>query len=598
MILHLDSTFRNIKTFPFPSEYEIEFNGQPPPNAEVRDVRGQYVTAQYAQYSFRWIGNQTSPLYGIPNDSFTLHVIPLSPYSCLLGIADAQVIYLLNDYFVGIVMQNTQNGLSSVIAMYTASDFVFTLDQPIFQAPFSTISYSELARTRAASTNVVTVTLTNPTFTAGNNLVILGSTSLVASSPTEFALAKGINTSLFVENVTQKWSSKIQSIVGTFRNVILDSFPSYASGDVFIVWLQNTSFQSETVALRVSGIQDFLIQETTGVYSPGDRLFNSDGTIEFEVLRVDPQGNLLELQCLEAGSFQTPGHSVWIKRLNQEAYFVKVGILQTGNWFRAFSSSSSEVPLLLRNVEDRKNPLFLIGILNPLNFQMLYFSVIAYYYPLLYLNITAEEVKTINQLYTNSTLPFRFFVIPFFSLFPNINAPIVPYQNATCCQVSIVSISLPNLPVCGFDILLSDLPYVLVSLINVNTPNNDSYGTLVSNNPASFSANFVCPIANIRNPNIVKFVVVGSNQKTVFKFTPRNSLRFRVTLPNGELLKYSTTFIPYDIPCKSSPLSLPVSPCSSINQPLNFNTLDDNALVVFPLTSTNLISATFLFTPL
>ena len=598
MILHLDSTFRNIKTFPFPSEYEIEFNGQPPPNAEVRDVRGQYVTAQYAQYSFRWIGNQTSPLYGIPNDSFTLHVIPLSPYSCLLGIADAQVIYLLNDYFVGIVMQNTQNGLSSVIAMYTASDFVFTLDQPIFQAPFSTISYSELARTRAASTNVVTVTLTNPTFTAGNNLVILGSTSLVASSPTEFALAKGINTSLFVENVTQKWSSKIQSIVGTFRNVILDSFPSYASGDVFIVWLQNTSFQSETVALRVSGIQDFLIQETTGVYSTGDRLFNSDGTIEFEVLRVDPQGNLLELQCLEAGSFQTPGHSVWIKRLNQEAYFVKVGILQTGNWFRAFSSSSSEVPLLLRNVEDRKNPLFLIGILNPLNFQMLYFSVIAYYYPLLYLNITAEEVKTINQLYTNSTLPFRFFVIPFFSLFPNINAPIVPYQNATCCQVSIVSISLPNLPVCGFDILLSDLPYVLVSLINVNTPNNDSYGTLVSNNPASFSANFVCPIANIRNPNIVKFVVVGSNQKTVFKFTPRNSLRFRVTLPNGELLKYSTTFIPYDIPCKSSPLSLPVSPCSSINQPLNFNTLDDNALVVFPLTSTNLISATFLFTPL
>jgi hypothetical protein len=515
-----------------------------------------------------------------------------------LGIVDAQVTYLLNDYFVGILMQNTQNGLSSVIAMYTASDFVFTLDQPIFSSPFTSISYSELTRTRAAPTNLVTVTLINPTFTAGNNLVILGSTSLVASSPTEFALAKGINTSLFVENVTQKWSSKIQSIVGTFRNVILDSFPSYASGDVFIVWLQNTSFQSETVALRVSGIQDFLIQETKGMYSPGDRLFNSDGTIEFEVLRVDPRGNLLELQCLEAGSFQTPGHSVWIKRLDQEAYFVKVGILQTGNWFRAFSSSSSEVPLLLRNVEDRKNPLFLIGILNPLNFQMMYFSVVAYYYPLLYLNITADEVKTINLLYTNSTLPFRFFVIPFFSLFPNINAPIIPYQNATCCQVSIVSISLPNLPVCGFDILLSDLPYVLVSLINVNTPNNDSYGTLVSNNPASFSANFVCPIANIRNPNIVKFVVVGSNQKTVFKFTPRNSLRFRVTLPNGELLKYSTTFIPYDIPCKNSPLTLPVSPCSSINQPLNFNTLDDNALVVFPLTSANLISATFLFTPL
>jgi hypothetical protein len=179
-------------------------------------------------------------------------------------------------------------------------------------------------------------------------------------------------------------------------------------------------------------------------------------------------------------------------------YDVKVGILQTGNWFRV---ESNNLPPLLRGLSDRKNPFFLIGILNPLNYQMMYFSVIAYYSPLVYLNITSEEVQILNETYASQTdIPFRFFVIPFFSLFPNINAPIVPYQNATCYEVTLSSLSLPNLPVCGFDVLLSDLPYVLVTLINVNTPNNDSYGTLISNNPSSFSANFVCPIANIQNP--------------------------------------------------------------------------------------------------
>jgi hypothetical protein len=165
--------------------------------------------------------------------------------------------------------------------------------------------------------------------------------------------------------------------------------------------------------------------------------------------------------------------------------------------------------------------------------------------------------------------------------------------------------------VCGFDVLLSDIPYILVTLVNVNTPNNDSYGTLVSNNPSSFSAQFVCPIANIRNPNLVKFVVVSSNQKTLFKFTPRNSLKFRVTLPNGELLQYNNAFVPYQIPCQtcssatlptictpcSTCLTLPLTPCPSINQPLNTNTLDDNAMKVYPLTYSNLISATFTFTP-
>ena len=597
MILHLDSTFRNIKNNPFPSEFEIDFNGQPPLNPDVHDIRGQYVTAEYAQYSFRWVGKETSSLFGIPNDTLPLLVIPLNPLSCLLAVASPTDYFLLKDYFVGMIMLLPGTGQSAVVAMYNGNDFTFTLDQPIFTAPFSTMSYREFVRSEYLSNTspiTVPIQLINPTFTAGNNLVILGSTALIASTPTEFALAKGLNTNLFVENVTQKWSSKIKSIVGTYRNVILESFPSYCSGDVFVVWLERVPFSSDSIVLHISGIQDFILQETGCGYTVGEKLFNSDGTIEFVVELVDPEGRILRLRCLQAGSFLPPGISVWLRRRDSEMYDVKVGILQTGNWFRV---ESNNLPPLLRGISDRKNPFFLIGILNPLNYQMMYFSVIAYYSPLVYLNITSEEVQILNETYASQTdIPFRFFVIPFFSLFPNINAPIVPYQNATCYEVILSSLSLPNLPVCGFDVLLSDLPYVLVTLINVNTPNNDSYGTLISNNPSSFSANFVCPIANIRSPQIVKFVVVGSRQRTVFKFTPRNSLRFRVTLPNGDLLRYSNTFVPYDVTCNS--FSLPLSGCQSINQPLNTNTLDDNAVFVFPLTTSNLISATFVMNPI
>jgi len=610
MILHLDSTFRNIQQYPLPSEFELDFNGQPSRDFHVRDVRGEYVTKQFAQYSFRWVGNETSTLYGIPNDTLTVQVIPLNAFSCLLTTPDQPQLYqLLSDYFVGTIMQNLDTGLSSVVAMYSGSDFVFTLDQPIFSS-FSSVSYTEYLRsTDTTNLSFATVSITNPTYTAGNNLLILGSTSLIASSPTEFALSKGINTALFVENVTQKWTSKIKSIVGTYRSVILESFPSYKSGDVFIVWLQNLSYTSNEVRLHLGGVQDFFVAESGPFpYSIGDKLYSCDRTIVFEVIQAHP----LQLRCLQAGSQQIIGTYIWVKRPQDTVYHVKIGILQIGHWLAIKTENGSEpLPPSLRNVTEEKNPFFLMGILNPTNYQMMYFSVVKYAFPLVYLNITADEAQAINTSYVDAEIPFRFFVIPFVSFFPSINAPIVPYQNATCFLVSIASVSLPNLPVCGFDVLLSDIPYILVTLVNVNTPNNDSYGTLVSNNPSSFSAQFVCPIANIRNPNLVKFVVVSSNQKTLFKFTPRNSLKFRVTLPNGELLQYNNAFVPYQIPCQtcssatlptictpcSTCLTLPLTPCPSINQPLNTNTLDDNAMKVYPLTYSNLISATFTFTP-
>jgi hypothetical protein len=95
--------------------------------------------------------------------------------------------------------------------------------------------------------------------------------------------------------------------------------------------------------------------------------------------------------------------------------------------------------------------------------------------------------------------------------------------------------------VCGFNLLLADFPYVLVTIANSTNPSGENRGLLITNNPNAVLSNFICPIANIRNPDIVKFVVVNSSQKMIFKFNPTDNLRFEVNLPNGQLLKYNTT---------------------------------------------------------
>jgi hypothetical protein len=600
MILHLDSTYRNILNYPNPAEFEIDFNGKPPPDASVKDVRGQYACDQYAQYSFGWVGDLTkkSDLYGIPGDTYTVSVIPLSGFMCILDPFDPRAAFfynnkdVFNDYFVGLLMMDPATGQSSMITAYTGADGQFVLENTLFSSPYFRVSVSEMQKSTLNYYPTVEVSIVNPSFSLGNNLVILGSTSLMPSSPTEFILAKGLNTDLFVENVTKGWSSKVSKIVGRYRSVLLEAMPSYDSHDIFIVWARPHSAEGTSSPLFVSGVQDFSIQTSGTGYRAGDSLSNEEGSVSFEVSSTDPVGRVLGMRCTRPGSLLYPGDLLRVKKVvtDEDEEGVVVRVLQTGNWFLLSYTGDSPPTSSSLPARDENNPLFLVAFLNPSNFQMIYFSVVCYRKPVLYLNITAEEVGVINSLYAgNPDVAFRFFIIPFFSLYPNIIAPIVPYQNPTCYTVSIVSISLPNLPVCGFNVLLSDIPYVIVTLTNTN---NDCYGTLVSNNPNSANANFICPIANIRNPDIVKFVVVGSYQKVVFKFTPKNSLRFRVSLPNGQLLKYSNTFVPYNLSCEKGS-----GPCSSINQPLNTDALNNNTLKVFPLLTSNYLSATFLFTP-
>lgn len=587
MIIHLDSTFRNVEEYPYASEFEIDFNGKPPPNRKVRDVRSQFLTIEYAQFSFRWIGDTTLPgISTLPNDALQIQYIPINASTVILYEPSEAVQRLENDYFVGLQFFDQASGLSAVVTSYKKSLLRLTLDNPIFSQSFGNITPAEMARSLGSSLNVTVGHLVNPSFTTGNNLLILGSTTLIPESPTEVALAKGLNTNLWVQNVSKGWSSKILSVFGQYRSVLLVDFPSYDSNDYFIVWRFPNKPGKSKRPLFIQGIFRFALKTSSPGFSINETLVDLTDRARFRVAGVDREGRITSLECLDPGSEMIPGATLYLRTEPPSDRSAEVFVQETANGL-----ITETIPAHLNDSHIDQ----LLAILDPETFKVLYFAILAFGAPIIYVDAINEEWAILNQkLDSYLSHKFDFFLVPFFTVYPSINAPVVPYQNAVCYEARVASISLPNLPVCGFDVLLSDLPFVFVSLFNTNGPNNESYGSIISNNPNSVLANFVCPIANIRNPDTVKFVVVGSYQRQIFKFTPRNSLRFRVSLPNGSLLRYTDADVNYVAPCLR--YESRESACDPLNLPLN-NPTSRNSLRVFPYELSNLISATFIFEP-
>jgi hypothetical protein len=558
-------------------------NGQPPRSAQVLDARCQYTTDDYAQFSFRWIGTTMVPgISTVENDAYPIKFVPIQSNQLVLVLNEEQVKRLGNDYFVGTLFYDTVSKQSSPVISYQRDIFVITLASPLF-INFCQITFQEFIQSKSSNL-VQDGYFINPTKSEGKNLLILGSTKLIPETQTEVALARGLNTNLFVENVSKGWTSKISSIKGVYRSVILSEFPSYTSNDIFIVWKIPTYTGTIKGKIFVSGLLDFRVLPTDESFFRHEKLYNNDVCVECEVLDIDAAGHVTNLRCHRPGQYLSVGQIIPLYRDGQENIVLSIQVVRTENGLLP-TSEPSVFSTSLR---------FIIGFFYEQNFNVIYFSLIAYRPPILYIDIPENVVRELN-IYLEKTNAF--FLIPFRTLYPTITAPLIADMNPVCYSVSITSISLPNLPVCGFNVLLSDLPYVLVTLSTTNgSLSVDNYGTMTSNNPNAVTANFVCPIANIRNADIVKFVVVNSSQTTTFKFTPRNSLLFRVTLPNGEILRYTDTSIPYTYSCSSE--TGQTTSCQGINLPLTLFSQSENTIKVFPFQISNLVSATFMLTRL
>ena len=526
MIIHLDSMYRDIETYPETSYFELEVNANPSSSSRYQDTRTLGVSNAYARFVFRWIGNTMVDGFSTrANDALAIRCTPLNPTTCLFI---EPSLTLQNDYFIGCLFTLSSSKTAALITAYDANLRLFELDQPLFQSLFC----EDPTASKETMKPLFDGYILNTSFTVNNNLLILGNTSYIPQNTTETFLSKGLNRNLFVENMTKGWTRPIDALEPgktKYRNIYLpiETLP-YDPNDWFIVWgsLMN---RYQGTDLFFMGIRKFILSSSSPVgLQVGDVLFDVSKPkgASMEVMSLEP----LTLKIIHPGSGYRSGDVVFLQK--SETVGVQIRVLESSSGFLIVYG-----PPCQKNDQESA---YLIGLLDISYSRLLYLDPIEKEKHILYIDLTEEDVyQGLKTSYDQEMPIFSFYVIPYQQILPNLVAPIIPYQNAVCYRVTIVSITLPNLPVCGYDVLLADVPYILVSFGNVRGPNNENIGLMYTNNPAAFQSTFVCPIANIRNPAIIKYVVVGSSQVITMKFTPRDALRFRVSLPNGKLLRFS-----------------------------------------------------------
>jgi hypothetical protein len=116
--------------------------------------------------------------------------------------------------------------------------------------------------------------------------------------------------------------------------------------------------------------------------------------------------------------------------------------------------------------------------------------------------------------------------------------------NPICLKICLETLILPNKYVKGYRQLLSFFPYVIVKLFNSSGANKTRNYAIISNNPTSTVSQFFCPIGNLLNPNIIRFVEVSSNMTQSLQLNPCDDIFFQVCLPDGNILEYEDSILP------------------------------------------------------
>lgn len=561
MLIQFDSGYRDYNKFPYNSEFSINVNGQPPDIGNTNDVRYSYLTRQYIQHAFTWVGNSSfnNPLSKVINDTYKTFVVPTDKNRCIIVPADDQIRALIKtiDYFVGVQIWNEETNNSATAIIYDSNYNLVTFDRDIFSFYFSNISMEDIqSNTNNMETFYVQAYFVNTSYHQKNNMTILGTTRDNFEPSERATLSTGIYQGLIVENVTRNWKSPIILVNGILNSCILENMPSYESNDFFIVYKDPLLIRREsTQKIFFVGLQDYKITSIENEIILQKGQIFSDGNISIEIVSIEPRITRII----------NPGTNIVVNS--------DIDLFTTDNkmTIKILTTGTGIILTEAINIDIDK---YLIALLNTLNNTIQYYNIDEIHYNIVYLEFKNNDFDTFTIL----QIIYCYFV-PYEKLFPNVVIPMIPYQNQVCVEARLVSLCLPNLPICGYNIFLADIPYVLVSLCNSEGQGCALGNTLYSNIPAAVNFNFVCPIANVRNRRL-NFVSVKGKQEAIFKFSPRDTLKLKISLPNGEILKYAT-----------DPFT-DIFSCPPLDVPLNNNT-NNNEKLIYPYKMSNTIAAVF-----
>lgn len=599
MIIQIDSNFRNFYSYPYASEFDLTVNGTPPSPELLLfrdDVRCANLTSDFIRYAFRWIGNNTvknkppTPISSIPDDTYYVNVLPTSSRSFLVipETTDESELSILasSEYFTGTIFWLETLQMSSTVIQY--NNFEAILEFDLFEQYFSNCCMSDIEQNNFTD-KYVQGAFVNPSFHRKKNIVLLGASKFIYEIQNS-AIIKGLSVNLFVENVTKGWVTKIKSIDSDFRSVILD-IPSNMendlnmdSNDFYIVWKEarNEKYIA-TDPPFVDGVQRFQIKSSTTGFKVGQHVQtkqnfgnNSIKSILMKIVKVDEDGRITELEIIHPGSDLKENEEYELYRFQNRSVTIQVDKIGSG----IITNSILNI---------RKDRRFLFAVVDINNNNILYFSITERRAAITYLSIDINNMTKIFKIYYENPYVQNLlycYYIPYEIIFPNLVMNHIPFQNAVCAKITLYSISIPNLKVCGYNIRLANFPYLLCSFGNSSISSMSNVNSITSNIPAVSNSNFLIPIANIRNP-FLNFVVVSTNQAALVKFTANDTLSFKLMLPDGSLLRFNTSDV-----AKPRFVTNRVDNCSRLNIPLNSFELEGSSLV-YPYMMENGITATF-----
>lgn len=114
---------------------------------------------------------------------------------------------------------------------------------------------------------------------------------------------------------------------------------------------------------------------------------------------------------------------------------------------------------------------------------------------------------------------------------------LVSQATVACYNVELTNLSLPNVVLTTGSRAVS-YPYVYVDFRPDGRDFQQGENLIVSNNPNSQRALFICPVTNIVDPDLSTFIKIDANGMThSIKFRPNSRFYFRVYLPDGTLFK-------------------------------------------------------------
>lgn len=129
----------------------------------------------------------------------------------------------------------------------------------------------------------------------------------------------------------------------------------------------------------------------------------------------------------------------------------------------------------------------------------------------------------------------------------NYNGTITTQNQTSCYNISLLSITLPNIPLLSGS-RIAFYPFVYIELSNATSPNSESNRIIYSNNPSSLKALFIASIDQVVKPEIGTFITISGSGTQTITFKPNDNLNFSVFLPDGTLFTplNPDTFNPYE----------------------------------------------------